>query len=369
MPKKKAVKKGDTRYNQYHREYMEEKREKSRDIGILPPCENPQRRKECEHDFIKFCNTYLPDDFYRPWSKAQLEIAKNVEKVIETGGSQAVAHKRRGAKTTICASGLLWATLYGKHMYSYFVSATSEATFDAKEFFETQLKENELICADFPEACIPVRLMKDIKQRNTSYNGQVCNVKMTGNTLRLPTMRMYDKNGNLYKTERGKPKHYPSSSALIKFISVSSSVARGRKIPFPDRGSHRPSLALIDDPQNDGSAKSETQINGLTDFVRKTIAPMSGYDQETGRIKSPSILLTVTCIQPDDFAVRFTDRNLNPDYNGLLFRRFPQMPNPLPQLWHQYKEIWKTEGGSRSKPCMERKRAIPCPLRCRCEGF
>jgi len=57
----------------------------------LPPCENPERRKECEHDFIKFCNTYLLEDFYRPWSKAQLEIAKNVEKVIETGGSQAIA--------------------------------------------------------------------------------------------------------------------------------------------------------------------------------------------------------------------------------------------------------------------------------------
>ena len=181
-------------------------------------------------------------------------------------------------------------------MYSYFVSATSEATFDAKEFFETHLKENELLYADFPEACIPVRAMKDIKQRNPSYNGQACNPKMTGNTLRLPTMRMYDENGNLCKTESGKPQHYPSSSAIIKFISISSSVARGRKIPFPDRESFRPSLALIDDPQNDGAAKSETQINGLTDFVRKTISPMSGYDRETGRIQSPAILLTVTCI-------------------------------------------------------------------------
>ena len=279
MTKKKPPKKGDTRRNQYERDYVRQKRDEARDIGTLPPCENPERRKECEHDFIKFCNTYLPNDFFRPWSKAQLEIAKNVAKVIETGGSQAIAHKRRGAKTTICTSGLLWAVLYGKHMYSYFIAATSEATLDAKAFFENELQENDLLCADFPEVCVPIRAMEGIKQRNPSYNGKLCDVKMTGNTLRLPTMRMHDKNGNLYKTEKGAPKHYPSSSAIIKFISISSSVARGRKIPFPDRGSLRPSLALIDDPQNDGAAKSTAQINSLDNFVRKTISPMSGYDE------------------------------------------------------------------------------------------
>ena len=51
------------------------------------------------------------------------------------------------------------------------------------------------------------------EQRNPSYNGQLCNVKMTGNTLRLPTMRMYGKNGNLYKTEKVKP-NYPCSGAI-----------------------------------------------------------------------------------------------------------------------------------------------------------
>ena len=133
--------------------------------------------------------------------------------------------------------------------------------------------------------------------------------------------------------------------ALIKFISIASTVARGRGIAFADRGSIRPSLALVDDPQNDGSAKSETEIGKLDDFVRKTIAPMSGYDRSTGMIASPSILLTVTCIQPNDFAVRYTDRTQNPDYNGVVFRRFAKMPNPVPQLWYRYKELWVAGGG------------------------
>jgi hypothetical protein len=38
-----------------------------------------------------------------------------------------------------------------------------------------------------------------------------------------------------------------------------------------------------------------------------------------------------------------------------MFRRFAEMPNPLPRLWHQYRDIWKEESGSRAKPCQERK--------------
>jgi hypothetical protein len=348
--------KQDADYNRkkYEREYRQKKREEENDIGELPPVENPERRKECEHDLVKFCNTYLSDYFFRPWSAAQLEIAKNVEKVIEHGGSQAIAHKRRGAKTTICIGGLFWSAVYGKHMYAYFVAASSKATSDAMAFFEVELMENDLLCADFPEVCVPIRHTKGIYQKKPTYHGKPCDIGMTGNQVRLPTMRKYGENGEVLKNEKDKAIHYPSSGALITFISVGTTVARGRGMAFADRGSIRPSLALVDDPQNDGAAKSENEIGKLDDFVRKTIAPMSGYEKETGDIKSPSILLTVTCIQPNDFACRYTDRKENPDYNGVVFRRFAQMPNPIPQLWYQYREIWANEGGSRSKPCRER---------------
>jgi hypothetical protein len=272
--RKKAVKEGDTRRREYERNYRRQKSEEANDIGELPLPENPKRKKACEHDLVKFCSTYLPEYFFRPWSKAQLEIAKNVEKVIENGGSQAIAHKRRGAKTTICLGGLMWAMLYGKHMYSYFVAASNGATLDAKAFFDLELMENDLLFADFPEVCVPIRKTEGIKQRNPSYHGQKCNIEMTGDTVRLPTMRIYKK-GKLQKTSRGKPAHYPASSALIKFISIGSTVARGRGIAFADRPPSRPSLALVDDPQNDGAAKSELQIQGLDDFIRKTIAPMT----------------------------------------------------------------------------------------------
>jgi len=81
---------------------MVSQREDARDIGELPPCENPEREKASEHDLVLFCNMYFPDHFFREWTAPQIETARNIEKVINVGGFQSIAHKRRGAKTTIC---------------------------------------------------------------------------------------------------------------------------------------------------------------------------------------------------------------------------------------------------------------------------
>jgi len=214
---------------------MVSQREDARDIGELPPCENPDRKKACEHDLVLFCNTYFPDHFFREWTASQIEIARNIEKVINVGGFQAIAHKRRGAKTTICRGGLLWAVLYGKHMYSFFAGSEGGAATDAKTFIEMELLENNLLLEDFPEVCYPIRCTEGIKQRKVKYHGDACNISTSGDKIVLPTMRVYDKDGNLVKTKEGKPLHYPASGALIRFISVASTGVRGRQYRLSDR--------------------------------------------------------------------------------------------------------------------------------------
>ena len=61
---------------------------------------------------------------------------------------------------------------------------------------------------------------------------------------------------------------YPSSGALIKFISVASTRVRGRQHSLADRENVRPSLALTDDPQNDDSAKLENEVGKREEFIR-----------------------------------------------------------------------------------------------------
>jgi excisionase family DNA binding protein len=45
---------------------------------------------------------------------------------------------------------------------------------------------------------------KTFKPSKPTYHDCRCNIEMTGNTVRFPTMRMHDKRGNLMKTANGK---------------------------------------------------------------------------------------------------------------------------------------------------------------------
>jgi hypothetical protein len=342
---------GEWNRYEYEKQYHDRIRASSNEIGQLPEIVNPQRRADCEYDLVKFCTIYLNKHFYRPWSENQLIIAKEVQQVVESGGSQAIAAKRRGAKTTICKGAMIWAMLYGKHKYSLFIAATEEKSIDAKEFFSNEIYYNKRLLEDFPEICIPFGRQKKAIQRQLTYYGMPCDITFTKNIFQFPTMRQYDREGNPILDESGEHLHLPNSGSIIRFYSCSSNV-RGSNESLSDQGNFRPSLAFVDDPQNDGSAKSELQIGNLESFVNATLSPMSGYDAD-GFIKPPSILVAVTCIQPNDFAVRILNREKNPHYNGILFRRFVSMPYNM-NLWREYREHWRKDGGDFRKPCMEK---------------
>jgi hypothetical protein len=339
-----------TRYD-YEKIYAQRAREAANDIGEIPLPANPERKKECENNLVLFCNTYLKEHFYRKWSENQIYIAQEVERVVQEGGKQAIAAKRRGAKTTICRGALLWAILYGKHKWAYYMAATEDKSLSSKSFFEFELAYNDVLLEDFPEACIPMRKMDNVRQRKLTYKGDTCAITISGNSLQLPTIRMYDKKGKLVKDKAGNPVFYPCSGALIDFVSINSSIRGGNKAII-GQGSVRPSLALVDDPQNDGAAKSETQIRALEDVVTKGLGEMSGYDR-SGLIKPPSLLVTVTCIQVNDFACRILDKDLYPSFNGILFRRFTTMPINM-NLWQEYRELYKKDGGESRYSCNDR---------------
>jgi hypothetical protein len=182
-------------------DYEAEKREQARaernDIGELPPVADPERRAACGKDFVLFCNTYLAKTyFYRPWSDTQIKIARMFEHIVVNGGKQAVAHKRRGAKTTIAKAALLWAAMYGKHKYLIYIGASEDAAAGAVEFFETELLYNDLLCDDFPEVCVPFRKQDGRKNNKPTYHGKRldCYIK-TGKEIQFPVIERVSMRG------------------------------------------------------------------------------------------------------------------------------------------------------------------------------
>lgn len=69
-----------------------------RDIGELPPVADPKRKKSCEKNFRKFCETYFCHIFNMGWSDDHLKVASKIEQAVLKGGLFALAMPRGSGK-------------------------------------------------------------------------------------------------------------------------------------------------------------------------------------------------------------------------------------------------------------------------------
>jgi hypothetical protein len=335
----------------YEAKKRQQAREERNDIGKLPPVADPKRRAACENDFIQFCNTYLKDTyFYRPWSDTQIEIAKMFSHVVEKGGKQAVAHKRCGAKTTIARAATFWAAIYGKHKYIIYVGASEKEVKGAVEFFKNCILENDLLLADFPEVCVPFRKQNRRRNNNPTYNDRYvdCFIKESqdGHEIQFPIIEKVNARGRyLIDPETKNPIPYPTSGVLIQLNSIRSNI-RGRNHTVRYCKNARPSLVLVDDIQNDQSARSETQIDNQLEVLFAAISQLSGYGTQWKRIDI-SVIYIGTCFQADDVTSILCNPEKTPSYKGVIFRRLKTMPVNM-TAWMQYEKIWRSEENQKS---------------------
>ena len=304
------------------------------DIGELPQVVDPERRERGRSSLRAFFDAYLAEHyFYRPYTETLEQIIATAQRVSFDGGKFALSAKRRGSKTTILQCAQLHALLYGIHPYQFFLAATEKKAAEAQEFFMNELENNELIRADFPEICYPIEKREGKQQRSLEYHGRPLKIKIGSEMIRLGLIEREE----IVDGER-RLVPYPSSGCQIVFKSAGSGDIRGSRYVIRNRGVVRPSLVVADDIQNDGSAKSKVQIEGFEALFYQTLSQIGGYDRETGRIQKPSIFVVGTCIYPNDFQCRMVDREKNPSYQGMVFKRMVSMPENM-DMWRKYRDI------------------------------
>ncbi len=304
------------------------------EIKHLPPVADPERRAHAATDLKTWFDTYLSESyFYRPYSDSQLKIIGRVERVCWSGGKYALSAKRRGAKTTIVQAAQLESLMNGRHVYQFFLAATEKKAGEAQEFFMNELENNELLIADYPEICYPIYKRQGKQQRSLTYHARPLKIYIGTEMIRLG---MIEETQTVGGVETLVP--YPSSGNQILFKSANSGDIRGSRHIIRNRGVYRPSLVVADDIQNDGSARSEIKKDTYISLFRKTLGQIGGYDKATGRIMIPSLFVIGTCIFPDDFQCRMVNRELNPDYQGEVFRRMIGMPENM-KIWMKYRDI------------------------------
>ena len=287
-----------------------------REIGPVPEVVNPERRENCREDFREFCERYFPQTFELAWSEDHLRVIGKTEQAVLKGGLFAMACSRGFGKTSIACCACLWALLYGHREFVCLIGSDEGHALLLLDLLKTELENNELLLADFPEVCFPIRALEGIPHR---CNGQLCEgrrtrIAWTSKELVLPTI--------------------PGSEASGGIVRVAGITGRIRGLIYKrhDGRTVRPSLVLVDDPQTDESARSPSQSAGREAILAGAVLGLAGPG------KKISGIMPCTVIRPGDMADKILDRDKHPEWNGERTKLIYSFPTNR-KLWDEYAEI------------------------------
>lgn len=287
-----------------------------REIGDLPPVENPKRRADAEHDFRRFCETYLPATFTLPWSDDHLRVIGKIEAAVLHGELFAFAMPRGSGKSSIVESAALWAMLYGHRDFTVIVGADEGHARKMLDNIWAELETSEVILADFPEVAYPVARLERIPQRcrGQLYRGTPTRMIHTATEIVLPTIE-----GSR------------ASGGVLSARGITGGL-RGMAAKRADGTRFRPSLVLVDDPATDEVANSPAQVAARLDVMRGAILGLAGPG------KTIAGLATLTVIRPGDLADQLLDRQAHPAWQGERAALVYEWPTNE-TLWKEYIEL------------------------------
>lgn len=287
-----------------------------REVGPLPKVANSRLKSRAKKNFRYFCERYFPQTFYLPWSRDHHKIIARIEKAVMRGGLFALAMPRGYGKSALTERACLWALLYGHHRFVMLIGASEAQSEEMLDSIKTELEGNDLLLADFPEACHCIRELDGISQRASGQilDGKRTYIGWTNKEIIFPTI----------------PRR-ASSSAIIRITGITGRV-RGMKYTTHDGYIIRPSLVVIDDPQTDESARSPSQCAQRLSILAGAILNLAGPGQKISGV------MPCTVIRPNDMADQILDRDKHPAWQGertKMVYKFPEND----KLWDEYFEV------------------------------
>lgn len=286
-----------------------------RDIGAIPPVADVGRRGESEQSLRVFCEQYHGESFCLQWSPDHLTAIERIEQVAIHNETIAYAMPRGSGKTTLASAAAEWALLNGHHHFVMLIAATAGAARKLLTNLKTQLSTNDALLADYPEVCYPIRALQGEARRcgGQTHHGKATHITWTQEQLILPTIPGSQ-----------------SSGAVIRVAGIEGNI-RGAQHATPDGRVIRPTMAIIDDPQTDESARSPSQCESRLATINGAIKGLAGPGERT------AIIVPCTVIVEGDLADQLTDRKKNPQWQGQRTKLLYAMPENE-ELWEQYRE-------------------------------
>ncbi len=287
-----------------------------RDIGPIPEVKNPTRRAAASDDFRLFCETYLPNTFYLPWSDDHMKAVARIEDAVLRGGLYAYAMPRGSGKTVMVETACVWAVLCGYRPFVALIGSDEAHAADMLDSIKTELEANELLLEDFPEVAYPIHRLEGIANRcqGQTCDGERTHIEWTAKHVVLPTIP-----GSA------------ASGAIIRVAGITGRI-RGMKHKCPDGKTVRPSLVVLDDPQTDESARSMSQCANREKILAGAVLGLAGPGVKIAGF------MPCTVICPGDMADRILDRDKHPQWQGERTKMMYSFPTNT-DLWDQYASI------------------------------
>ena len=320
----------------------------SQDIYPIPEVVNYRRRKAAGRSFGRFCETYFPRVFWRPWSNDHLRVLTKIEKAVREDGLFAFAMPRGSGKTVLARCAALWAVLYG---YRPFVCMIAGSQDNARELLRPVcmfILEEPLLLEDFPEAVYPLRCLENSSKRQLQQHiqGRLTHLHWGTDMIVFPSIE----GEYLPKALRDEGVEVsPSGGSIITTTSLDANL-RGQQHTRPDRTIIRPSLVLLDDPQTRESARSVLMTKKRLELLNGDVMGMGGPGEMI------SSLITCTVMYEDDLADTLLDKEKSPEWDSERTRLVYAFPSNE-KLWQEYADIRHARGKTPATAFYRRHRA------------
>lgn len=287
-----------------------------RDIGEIPPVSDPVRKARARLDAEFFLLTYFPLTFCLALSADHRTAIRKAMTAILEGGLFALAMPRGSGKTTIAECLCIWAALYGHRKFILLIGASESKALELLDSIKTELDGNELLLADFPEACHAIAALDGIANRckGQLHAGKRTHIEWQKKVIVLPCI-----DGSA------------ASGVIIKVAGITGAV-RGSKFKRHDGVSVRPDLVIPDDPQTDSSARSKNQCTKRENILAGAVLGLAGPGKKIAGI------MPCTVIRTGDVADNILDRAKHPEWNGERTKMVYKFPTNE-TLWTQYADV------------------------------
>lgn len=276
---------------------------------IIPECADIVRREKCLADPERFLRTYYPTKYKRRFCRDHQQMISAMEDISKRGGRQAIAAPRKRGKSELTKGMITKLVLDGSIRFPLAVAATTDHAHKLYADFRNKFATNDLLLADFPEICYPIRALEGAPQRagKQHVDGFLTRIVWTSNDyLSFPYVPGSPYGGVKYT--------YFGLDSAIRGINIDGD---------------RPDFVVIDDPETEESARNIEQIQKRELLIDRGISGLGGDDKEL------AIVLLTTIQNRYCLSFRVTDRKIKPAWNGMRFGMIEKWPDKM-DLWEEY---------------------------------